>query len=445
MEAALAQCTKEIDFKETVKEIRRDFSNVQTNLAARLDTQSVKFAKQEDLDKLGNTIGDMQASIRGARLGQEEIRKDLEARMSNETLRDMRNDFNNTQQSLNNVKSRQTRLETEFDEVLKFNHHDFRRVPGALPDLEGEVKDLQRWTTDEEARTQRFVQAYDNGNFVTRDEIIKASRSLKSHINDEIKRHGVVTTAEMDEVLANLDQDRQTQRGEQFVAPESDLDPDVLDTDQSLKVAHSRYPGQDLGQEQNEYLEPDPEEEAHERATINRVADLDTASEASISVIEEEVTKPPQNQRKRRRPTHLETPQAKRRDHTPKIWVTLHQDLNTDASEKGRAWDRIQDVWARQVEGMVERCPDWDSLDLKKKCLRCVAFGPTLQTWTNDRPGDFACRGCANTGKLCIVEKAGQLEVLPLPPLQDHKVKTLEDVFLCHNNMVSRRNPGVWA
>ena len=207
MEATLAQCTKAIDFKETVKEIRKDLSDVQTDLAARLDTQSVKHAKQEDLDKLGNTIGDMQASIRGARLGQEGIRKDLEARISNETLRDMRDDFNNTQQSLNDLKSRQTRLETEFDEVLKFNYHDFRRVPGALADLEGEVKDLQRWTTDEEARTQRFVQAYDNGNFVTRDEITKASRTLRSHINDEIQRHGVVTTAELDEVLANLNKD----------------------------------------------------------------------------------------------------------------------------------------------------------------------------------------------------------------------------------------------
>ena len=220
---------------------------------------------------------------------------------------------------------------------------------------------------------------------------------------------------------------------------------DFLDIDELLEVTPPRYSGQDPEQEQTDCLEPDPEVEAHEKTAINQAADLGTASEASISVTEEKITQPLQKQRKRRGPTHLEPPQAQRRDHAPKIWVTRHHDLNTDASEKGRAWDRIQDVWERQVEEMVERCPDWDSLDLKKKCLRCVAFGPTLQTWTNDRPGEFACRGCANTGKLCIVERAGQLEILPLPPLQDHKVKTLEDVFLCHNNMISRRNPGVWA
>jgi len=166
---------------------------------------------------------------------------------------------------------------------------------------------------------------------------------------------------------------------------------------------------------------------------------------SSISIVEEQDTRPPRNQRKRRRSTHSNTPQAKRRDLRPKIWITRNHHLDTDASEKGRAWDRIEEAWERQIGEMVERCPDWASLDLRKKCLRCAAFGPTAQTWTKEKPGEFACRGCANTGKLCMTWKAGRLEVLPLPPLQDHKVETLEDLFLCYNNMISRRNPGVWA
>jgi len=445
LEAALAQCTKDIDFKEAVKEIRKDLSDVQTDLAARLDTQSVKFAKQEDLDRVSNTVEDTRQSLEGVRSIQGAIQDDLRARLPNKDLRQMRSDLSDALERLTTVQSRQTDLEKSFDTVIEIDHEEFKEVPGDLKDLEHKVKDLERWTRVQGEDIQKFGAALEQRVFVTQSDITKASRTLRTRINDEIKKHGVVTTAELNEALANLNQAIQTQKGEHRVAPTSDLDPDFLDTDQLLKVTHSRYPGQDPEQEQNECLEPDSEEEAHEKATINQVADLDTASEASISIIEEEVTKPPQNRRKRRRPTHFETPQAKRRDHIPKIWVTRHHDLNTDASEKGRAWDRIQDVWRRQIEEMEERCEDWDSLELKKKCLRCVAVGSTAQTWTKGNPGEYACRGCANTGKLCIVEKAGELEVLPLPPLQDHKVKTLEDVFLCHNNMISRRNPGVWA
>jgi hypothetical protein len=130
-----------------------------------------------------------------------------------------------------------------------------------------------------------------------------------------------------------------------------------------------------------------------------------------------------------------------------KIWLDDTGALHTDAtiSLQDARWQRLKQIWRGQVEIMREQTPDYLTVDLEsgRWCLFAVAKEPMAQIWTKESPGQFACRKCANSQRICFARVGGRLEALPLPALTEHRVGGINEIFVS-KKPVSRRHPGVW-
>lgn len=135
-----------------------------------------------------------------------------------------------------------------------------------------------------------------------------------------------------------------------------------------------------------------------------------------------------------------------------KIWIDDAGDIQTDGAgrDQDNGWQRLKGIWKGQVEMMNDKNEnlDYSTVDLKSGCLHAVGAGPAAHFWTKNSPGQFACRTCANTGRLCFVRIGGRLEALPLPALSEREVDRIDNIFVVKEgskSQVSRRYPGIWS
>lgn len=105
------------------------------------------------------------------------------------------------------------------------------------------------------------------------------------------------------------------------------------------------------------------------------------------------------------------------------VWLDNNGDLQTDHPYKDDddAWEELTAAWALQKEEFINEAEenevDWLSLDLHKHSSRCLrtALFPRTHRWTKANPGEYACRGCTNTQKICFGQLNGRFVALPLP------------------------------
>ncbi|KAH0361195.1 hypothetical protein KCU65_g8877, partial [Aureobasidium melanogenum] len=133
-----------------------------------------------------------------------------------------------------------------------------------------------------------------------------------------------------------------------------------------------------------------------------------------------------------------------------KITVRVNQDgeLETDSEVDDQAWIELEDTWQDIKQQFDSKPANWTSIDLKEKCVwGAVVSAPTSHYWTRDQPGNFACRSCANTRRICVGWIGGILQLLPLPPVPDsarHTVTNLVSNFVAEEEHISRRARPVW-
>lgn len=135
-----------------------------------------------------------------------------------------------------------------------------------------------------------------------------------------------------------------------------------------------------------------------------------------------------------------------------KIWIDDAREIQTDGtgSDQDDGWQRLQEIWKGQVEKMNIKNPglEYLTVDLRSKCLHSVGTGPTAHFGTKSREGQFTCRMCANTGRLCFVRIGGRLEALPLPALSEHQIDRIDDILVVKEDApatVSRHYPEIWS
>ncbi|KAG9958980.1 hypothetical protein KCU61_g7906, partial [Aureobasidium melanogenum] len=86
------------------------------------------------------------------------------------------------------------------------------------------------------------------------------------------------------------------------------------------------------------------------------------------------------------------------------VWVNQDGKLETDSQVDDLAWGELEAIWADQVLTFNSKDPNWAFVDLKGKCLKTALF-PRVQNWTKLDPGEYACRNCTNTRKICVGKK----------------------------------------
>jgi hypothetical protein len=148
--------------------------------------------------------------------------------------------------------------------------------------------------------------------------------------------------------------------------------------------------------------------------------------------------------------SHVEMPPTLRSRTAVKIWLDDTGVLHTDAtiSLQDPGWQRLKEIWRSHVQIIRQQTPDYLTADLRsnKRCLYAEAKGPRECTWMKKSPGQFTCRQCANSQRLCFVRVGGRLEALALPALTEHRVGRIDDVFVTKESVkgVSRHHPGIW-
>jgi hypothetical protein len=137
--------------------------------------------------------------------------------------------------------------------------------------------------------------------------------------------------------------------------------------------------------------------------------------------------------------SHTEMPPTLRPRTAVKIWLDDTGALHTDAtiSLQDPGWQRLKEIWRNQVEDMMKKTPDYLTINLKSNrwCLYAEAKGPRECIWTKKSPGQFTCRQCANSQRICFVRVGGRLEALPLPALTEHSVDGIDDIFVTKDLM----------
>jgi hypothetical protein len=119
------------------------------------------------------------------------------------------------------------------------------------------------------------------------------------------------------------------------------------------------------------------------------------------------------------------------------VWLDCNGDLQTDYQYKVDAWEEMKATWARQMSDFQLKNPYWLSVDLEGKCLKSAVFS-RIHYWTVSDPGAYACRACANNKVICVGERGGRLEALPLPDEAIPEVHTIKQVYVTERNKNSK-------
>lgn len=100
------------------------------------------------------------------------------------------------------------------------------------------------------------------------------------------------------------------------------------------------------------------------------------------------------------------------------VWVEDGK-LSTDTSVDQTEWYRLEEAFRVQAH----QYPDWHQAENPVAC----AFSPRTK-WTVKRSGDFACKNCYNSKRICAkwseARQRHELLRLPLPPGLTHHVST---------------------
>ncbi|KAG9567261.1 hypothetical protein KCU71_g2546, partial [Aureobasidium melanogenum] len=124
------------------------------------------------------------------------------------------------------------------------------------------------------------------------------------------------------------------------------------------------------------------------------------------------------------------------------VWVNQDGKLETDSQVDDLAWGELEAIWADQVLTFNSKDPNWAFVDLKGKCLKTALF-PRVQNWTKLDPGEYACRNCTNTRKICVGKKDDGLVALPLAPEVTVKAPSILQTYVADIEKISRKfNPG---
>lgn len=135
------------------------------------------------------------------------------------------------------------------------------------------------------------------------------------------------------------------------------------------------------------------------------------------------------------------------------VWLDKNGDLQSDLRDLDETCDRLAETWTVQKASLEEKHKkdsgtelEWVPVDHDtSKCLWSFIFGRT-QYWSEEDPGNFACRACAYNQAICFGNISGRWEALPLPSKLTDGVSGVASMFVAKRARItkSRQARGLW-